>query len=103
MTDGWEALMSVPNSADRPPPPRLSSPLSSLVANHPMVAFLVFAFGFGWISLIPNTPCGEWVRRPAHQTATHGGTNARHRLGVGPSGLLGHRGHGRHGRRARSA
>ena len=21
--------------------------------NHPMVAFLVFAFGFGWISLIP--------------------------------------------------
>jgi hypothetical protein len=43
--------MSVPNSADRPP--ALYSPLRRLVANHPMVAFLVFAFGFGWISLIP--------------------------------------------------
>jgi hypothetical protein len=33
--------------------PPLYSPLRRLVANHPMVAFLVIAFGFGWISLIP--------------------------------------------------
>ena len=43
--------MSVPNSADRPPAPY--SPFRGLVASHPVVAFLVLAFGFGWISLIP--------------------------------------------------
>jgi hypothetical protein len=43
--------MSVPNSAHRPPAPY--SPLRRLVANHPVMAFLVLAFGFGWISLIP--------------------------------------------------
>jgi hypothetical protein len=43
--------MSVPNSADRPP--ALYSRLRGLVASHPVVVFLVLAFGFGWISLIP--------------------------------------------------
>jgi uncharacterized protein len=43
--------MSVPNSADRPP--AAYSGLRGLVASHPVVAFLVLAFGFGWISLIP--------------------------------------------------
>ena len=43
--------MSVPDSADRRPAPH--SGLRGLVASHPVVAFLVLAFGFGWISLIP--------------------------------------------------
>ena len=43
--------MSVPNSADRRP--AHYSGLRALVARHPVVAFLVLAFGFGWISLIP--------------------------------------------------
>ena len=43
--------MSVPTSGDRRPAPH--SPLRGLVASHPVVAFLVLAFGFGWISLIP--------------------------------------------------
>src|SRR5215208_4622837 len=46
-----EPLMSVSNSADRRPAPH--SGLRSLVASHPVVAFLVLSFGFGWISLIP--------------------------------------------------
>jgi hypothetical protein len=43
--------MSVPKSGDRRP--AAHSPLRGLVASHPVVAFLVLAFGFGWISLIP--------------------------------------------------
>jgi membrane protease YdiL (CAAX protease family) len=43
--------MSVPTSGDRRLAPH--SPLRGLVASHPVVAFLVLAFGFGWISLIP--------------------------------------------------
>ena len=43
--------MSVPNSADRRP--EHYSALRALVARHPVVAFVVLAFGFGWISLIP--------------------------------------------------
>src|SRR4051794_8888390 len=43
--------MSVPNSADQRP--AHDSGLRGLVARHPVVAFLVLAFGFGWMSLIP--------------------------------------------------
>jgi uncharacterized protein len=43
--------MSVSNSADGRRAPY--SGLRGLVASHPVVAFLVLAFGFGWISLIP--------------------------------------------------
>lgn len=43
--------MSVPNSADQRP--AHDSGLRGLVARHPVVAFLVLAFGFGWASLIP--------------------------------------------------
>jgi uncharacterized protein len=46
-----EPLMSVPSSADRRPGHH--SGLRGLVASHPVVAFLVLAFGFGWTSLIP--------------------------------------------------
>jgi CAAX protease family protein len=43
--------MSVPKGGDLRPASH--SPLRDLVASHPVVAFLVLAFGFGWISLIP--------------------------------------------------
>jgi hypothetical protein len=46
-----EPLISVPNSADRRP--ARYSALRGLVARHPVVAFLVLAFGFGWTNLIP--------------------------------------------------
>jgi hypothetical protein len=49
--------MSVPNSAARRPAPY--SGLRGLVASHPVVAFLVLAFGFGWISLIPILLAGN--------------------------------------------
>ena len=34
-------------------PPNSSSSLRRLVARHPVAAFLVMAFGFGWTNLIP--------------------------------------------------
>jgi hypothetical protein len=93
--------MSVPNSADRRP--AHYSALRGLVARHPVVAFLVLAFGFGWISLIPIllSENGFGVL-PIELPLTVVQTVATI-VGLALPAFLVHRGHGWQGRRARSA
>src|ERR671911_888069 len=45
-------MMSAP-ATENHQPSNSSTRLRHLIARHPVTAFLVMAFGFGWISLIP--------------------------------------------------